>query len=138
MQTGATNKLGTPSSARETNATPAGTHFHVHGGSYTSIGRDMNNNYRSTHTHSHLHSNAFDGKLSNHNTGTVDLEPRVNVLALLKTVSNYRKIQQDMFSKATPKTGEWILNYKELSEWQTPKSSLTMMCGSGIRECPSA
>jgi hypothetical protein len=102
------------------------TELHAHGGSFTSIGRDVNNVQLNYNVEIHHHSNPQDN--------SSDSAPKVDILDILKAVSNQRKIQQDTFSKATPKTCEWMLKHKKLAAWQDPKSGLSMMCGSGIRE----
>jgi hypothetical protein len=132
------NELAAPSTSRVCRADNLFnnvTDLHTHGGTFTSVGRDMimNNQYHN-HTHNHYHPKGSDGAPDNPSADPLDSTPSVDVLALLKAVSNQRKIQQDTFSKATPKTGEWMLTYEKLAEWQDPTSSLDMMCGSGIRE----
>ncbi|KAH6910107.1 ankyrin repeat-containing domain protein [Coprinopsis sp. MPI-PUGE-AT-0042] len=84
------------------------------------------------HIHAHYHSNPDVAGGPSKSTSHYFETPQVDVMAILKPVSNYRKIQQDTFSKATPKTGEWMLKHEKIAVWQDPTSSLDMMCGSGI------
>jgi hypothetical protein len=108
--------------SREDNPFRNLTELHLHGGTFTSIGGDMINN----HYHTHYHPNPSNDPSAS--------APKVDVLAILKAVSNQRKLQQDTLGKATPKTGGWMLKHEKLAMWQDPKSGLDMMCGSGMRE----
>ncbi|KAH6910052.1 hypothetical protein BKA70DRAFT_1424554 [Coprinopsis sp. MPI-PUGE-AT-0042] len=84
------------------------------------------------HMHTHYHSNPdFAGEPSKSTSHHFET-PKVDVMAILKPISNYRKVQQDTLSKATPKTGEWMLKHEKIAVWQDPTSGLDMMCGSGI------
>jgi hypothetical protein len=141
MQMIPANELVAPSTSTVCRADPLFrdvTELHTHGGAFTSIGGDMinnvNNQYQTHHHHHHHHAKPSDGAPDNPSTDPLHSTPNVDVLALLKAVSNQRKIQQDTFGKATPKTGEWMLTYEKLAEWQDPTSGLNLMCGSGIRE----
>jgi hypothetical protein len=135
MQTRTASELTAPSTSgvcRADNPFRNVTELHAHGGSFTSIGRDVNNNvqlnYNNNLNHIEIHHHSYP------NDHSSDSAPKVDVLAVLKTVSNQRKIQQDTLSKATPKTGAWMLRHEKLAVWQDPKSGLDMLCGSGMRE----
>ncbi|KAH6910126.1 hypothetical protein BKA70DRAFT_1466413 [Coprinopsis sp. MPI-PUGE-AT-0042] len=120
-------ELSPPTASIEANVYPTGTLFpnvselHTEGGTFASIGGNVYNDNRTVNVG------------CDQSNITPSEAPKVDVMAILKTVSNYRKIQQDTFSKATPKTGEWMLKHEKIAAWQDPKSSLDMMCGSGIR-----
>jgi hypothetical protein len=130
MQTRTASVLTAPSTSsvcRANNPFRNVTELHAHGGSFTSIGGDVHNNVQLNYNveiHHHF----------NPNDDSSDSAPEVDVLAILNAVSNQRKIQQDTLSKATPKTGGWMLRHEKLAVWQDPKSGLDMMCGSGMRE----
>ncbi|KAH6897585.1 hypothetical protein BKA70DRAFT_1315998 [Coprinopsis sp. MPI-PUGE-AT-0042] len=85
----------------------------ISGGLFSSAGRDVNH-----HTHFHV--------------APKPEKPKFDLLSELKAIDNFRRIQQDTLSKATPKTGEWIFEYEIFPVWKDPKSKLKTMWGSGI------
>ncbi|KAH6873557.1 hypothetical protein BKA70DRAFT_282241 [Coprinopsis sp. MPI-PUGE-AT-0042] len=86
----------------------------IFGGDFSSAGCDVN------HHHTHFHEAPKPER------------PKIDLLSELKAIDNFRRIQQDTLSKATPMTGEWIFEYKMFPVWRDPKSDLKTMWGSGI------
>ncbi|KAH6873559.1 hypothetical protein BKA70DRAFT_1482594 [Coprinopsis sp. MPI-PUGE-AT-0042] len=87
---------------------------HISGGSLTSAGRDV-------HNHIHFHQAP--------KTET----PKVDLMAALESIDNFRGIQQDTLSKATPDTGKWVFDNDVFPRWRDPKSDVKTMWGSGMR-----
>ncbi|KAH6910150.1 hypothetical protein BKA70DRAFT_1272242 [Coprinopsis sp. MPI-PUGE-AT-0042] len=83
----------------------------INGGIFTSAGRDV-------HTHFY--------------TAPKPEQPQFDLWSVLEPIENFRQIQQDTLSKATPKTGEWIFDYEMFPIWWDPKSDLKTLWGSGI------
>ncbi|KAH6871291.1 hypothetical protein BKA70DRAFT_1488906 [Coprinopsis sp. MPI-PUGE-AT-0042] len=88
----------------------------IFGGAFSSAGRNVN------HHHTHFHEAPKPER------------PKIDLLSELKVIDNFRRIQQDTLSKATPETGEWIFEYEIFPVWRGPKSDLKNLWGSGIRE----
>jgi hypothetical protein len=84
----------------------------INGGSFTSAGRDV---------HIDHHTHIYEG-------------PTLDLLSVLGSIDNFRQIQQDTLSKATPKTGEWISEHEVFPVWCEPKTNVRTLWGSGIRE----
>jgi hypothetical protein len=87
----------------------------ISGGNFTSAGRDV---YNHNDTHTHIHE-----------------APKVDPLSMLDSIDNFRQIQQDTLSKATPETGEWMFDYEQFPVWLKPEGDVKTLWGSGIREC---
>ncbi|KAH6910064.1 hypothetical protein BKA70DRAFT_1100719 [Coprinopsis sp. MPI-PUGE-AT-0042] len=85
----------------------------ISGGLFVSAGHDVNH-------HTHFHEAQ---KLET---------PKCNLLSELESTDNFRQIQQDTLSKATPETGEWIFEYKMFPIWRDPKSDVKTIWGFGI------
>jgi hypothetical protein len=56
------------------------------------------------------------------------------ILTALKAIPNFRKIYQDMLSKATQGTGAWLLKNEMFRVWLEPNGDIKIFWGSGIRE----
>ncbi|KAH6871311.1 hypothetical protein BKA70DRAFT_1488958 [Coprinopsis sp. MPI-PUGE-AT-0042] len=56
----------------------------------------------------------------------------IDLLSALKSIDNFRQIQQETLSKATPETGKWMFEYKMFPVWRDPKSDVKTMWGTGI------
>jgi hypothetical protein len=85
----------------------------ISGGSFTSAGRDV-------HNHNHVHE-----------------APKADPLSMLDSIDNFRQIQQDTLSKATPETGEWMFDYEQFPVWLKPDGDIKTLWGSGIRKSRS-
>jgi hypothetical protein len=90
---------------------------HISDSSLTVTGRDhvVNNN----HYYSHYHD-----------------ERSKDIWAVLQLVPNFRKIYQDMLSKATLGTGLWLLEGDKFRVWLEPNGDIKIFWGSGIRKLP--
>ncbi|KAH6910145.1 hypothetical protein BKA70DRAFT_117106 [Coprinopsis sp. MPI-PUGE-AT-0042] len=87
----------------------------INGGNLTSAGRDV-------HNHTHFH------EAPQHDCEAA----KADLISALESIDNFRQIQQDTLSKATPKTGEWIFEYEKFPIWRDPKSDIKTLWGSGI------
>jgi hypothetical protein len=70
-----------------------------------------------SHTHTHLHYQCA----------------QTDVKAILKAISNLRKIQQDTLAKATPGTVEWLFSTCYFTVWWDRSGNFKVLWGSGIR-----
>jgi hypothetical protein len=62
----------------------------------------------------------------------------LNILrAVLHSVPNFRRIYQDMLSKATTGTGVWLLKGDKFRLWLEPNGDIKILWGSGMRTLPS-
>jgi hypothetical protein len=52
---------------------------------------------------------------------------------VLQLVPNFRRIYQDMLSKATAGTGLWLLKGKTFRIWLEPNGVIKIFWGSGMR-----
>jgi hypothetical protein len=68
-------------------------------------------------THNHIYSQELENKLK----------------AILDAILNFRQIQQDTLSKATPGTILWLLECKEFKLFIDIDGTLKIMWGSGMR-----
>jgi hypothetical protein len=55
---------------------------------------------------------------------------------VLKLVPNFRRIYQDMLSKATAGTGLWLLKGDTFRLWLEPNGDIKIFWGSGMRTSP--
>jgi hypothetical protein len=85
----------------------------ITGGIFNSAGRDMHNHFHEATKHEQRH---------------------VDVMSALESIDNFRRIQQDNLSKATPKTGEWMFEHGMFPTWRDPNSDVKTLWGTGIRE----
>jgi hypothetical protein len=53
--------------------------------------------------------------------------------AVLQSVPNFRRIYQDMLSKATAGTGVWLLKGDKFGLWLEPNGDIKILWGSGMR-----
>lgn len=60
-------------------------------------------------------------------------ESQRDIWAALRSIPNFRKIYLDILSRATPKTGMWLLKGSEFRLWLEPNGDITIFWGSGIR-----
>jgi hypothetical protein len=61
-------------------------------------------------------------------------EPKLNIVSVLRLVRNLRLIHLDVFSKATPGTGVWLLQTEHFILWLDLNGDLKIIWGTGIRE----
>jgi hypothetical protein len=52
---------------------------------------------------------------------------------LLQLIPNFRRIYQDMLSKATAGTGLWLLKGDKFRLWLEPNGDIKIFWGSGMR-----
>jgi c-di-GMP-binding flagellar brake protein YcgR len=52
---------------------------------------------------------------------------------ILQAIPNFRKIYQDMLSKATDGTGMWLLKSERFRVWLEPNGDIKIYWGSGMR-----
>ncbi|KAH6904465.1 hypothetical protein BKA70DRAFT_535092 [Coprinopsis sp. MPI-PUGE-AT-0042] len=57
-----------------------------------------------------------------------------DIWAVLQSIPNFRRIYQDMLSKATPGTGVWLLKGDKFRLWLEPNGDIKIFWGSGIRK----
>jgi hypothetical protein len=90
--------------------------FQIANSTIAVAGRDYNVVHN--HNHSvHYHSN-----------------PPMDILqVVLQSVPNFRRIYQDMLSKATAGTGVWLLKGDKFCIWLEPNGEIKILWGSGIR-----
>lgn len=60
----------------------------------------------------------------------------LDIIGVLDSIRNLRKIHQDILSKATPGTGDWFLKIGPFLIWLDPNGNLKILWGTGIREWP--
>ncbi|KAH6903048.1 hypothetical protein BKA70DRAFT_1566997 [Coprinopsis sp. MPI-PUGE-AT-0042] len=71
------------------------------------------------------------GDVYNYNIHNLSERPR-DIWAILKSIPNFRKIYQDMLSKATPGTGMWLVRGDKFRVWLEPNGDIKIFWGSGI------
>jgi hypothetical protein len=69
----------------------------------------------------------------NHNVHDQSKSLKEMLRAILKLVPNFRRIYQDMLSKATAGTGLWLLDSNTFRLWLEPNGDIKIFWGSGMR-----
>jgi hypothetical protein len=69
-----------------------------------------------------------------HHTHNHHPERKLNIISVLRSVRNLRLIHLDVFSKATPGTGVWLLQTEHFILWLDLNGNLKIIWGTGIRE----
>ncbi|KAH6909961.1 hypothetical protein BKA70DRAFT_181085 [Coprinopsis sp. MPI-PUGE-AT-0042] len=55
-----------------------------------------------------------------------------DILAILRSIPNFRNVYQDMLSKATLGTGMWLVKGDKFRLWLEPNGDIKIFWGSGI------
>lgn len=71
------------------------------------------------------------GDVHNHYYNT---EHSRDIWAILRSIPNFRKIYQDMLSKATEGTGMWLVKGDRFRVWLEPNGDIKIFWGLGIRK----
>ena len=74
--------------------------------------------------------NVVQGDVNYHYGGN---DSTTAISRILQAIPNFRKIYQDMLSKATEGTGMWLLKNERFRVWLEPNGDIKIYWGSGMR-----